>query len=134
MRRRVSKGLLQAGGASLTPQLMLVLAGLATAVLLVLGTWSFYEETADLKPVIPPYDIFWCAKDEHCAVVDRVGCCPCEQGGAQAAVTTWHRDELRRFLKGACRDEPVCVQVDLCWLDAKAVCEDRRCKIDYSRD
>jgi len=134
LQRGDSKMVLQAGRASLTPLMLIVAAGLVTAVMLVLGTRSFYEKTAELKPVILPYDIFWCAKDDHCEVVDQVGCCPCEQGGAQAAVTSWHRDDLRRFIKGACREEPVCVQMDLCRADADAVCKERRCTIEYLDD
>ena len=132
MQIRDSRLVLQAGRASLAPLMLIVAAGLVTAVMLVLGTRSFYDKTAELKPVILPYDIFWCAKDDHCEVVDQVGCCPCEQGGAQAAVTSWHRDDLRRFIKDACREEPVCVQIDLCRADAEAVCRDRRCAIEYS--
>ncbi|MFQ5352160.1 MAG: hypothetical protein ACE5D3_03700 [Candidatus Binatia bacterium] len=107
---------------------------LVTAVMVLLGTFAFHEQTADSKPVVPPYDIFWCSKDEHCAVVDRIGCCPCDQGGAQAAVTTWHRDNLRRFLKSACRPQQVCVQVDLCRSRLEARCVDRKCRIFYEEE
>ncbi len=108
-----------------------VVALLASAVLLLMGVFEFQEKTGRIKPVVPPYDIFWCATDAQCTVVDRIGCCPCDQGGAQAAVTTWHKDELRLFLKSACKPPPVCVQVDLCRAKVRAKCVKRRCQLVY---
>lgn len=102
---------------------------LATAVLLGLGIVSFHHDTAAVKPVVLPFDSFWCGKDEDCTIVERIGCCACSEGGAQAAVTKWHTDELRLFLKSACRERPVCVQLDLCRNDLKAVCEDHACTL-----
>ncbi len=104
-----------------------ILALLASAILVALGLTSFHEETARSRPVIPPFDLFWCAKNEDCALVDQIGCCSCSQAGAQAAVTKWDRDDLRRFLKSACRPRPVCVQLDLCRDDLEARCVHRRC-------
>lgn len=106
-----------------------VLALLATAVLLGLGVATFHHGTATTKPVVLPFDLFWCAKDDDCVIVERIGCCDCDQGGAQGAVTKWHADELRLFLKSACRPRPVCVQLDLCRHDVKAVCEDHACRM-----
>lgn len=106
-----------------------VAALLASAALLGLGVMSFHHGTAAVKPVILPFDTFWCATDDDCTVVERIGCCPCSEGGAQGAVTKWHTDELRHFLKSACRPRPVCVQLDLCRNDVKAVCEDRACRL-----
>jgi len=106
-----------------------IVALLATATFLGLGLISFYNGTAATKPVVMPFDLFWCAKDEDCISVDRIGCCSCEQGGAQAAITRWHADELRLFLKRACRKRPVCVQFDLCQNDTKAICEDHACRL-----
>ncbi len=114
------------------PRLSIVLALLASAVLLALGVLSFHRETARSKPVVPPFEVFACTEDTDCAVVERIGCCPCSEGGAQAAVTSWRRDELRRFLKGACRDTQVCVQIDLCRKNLRAACRDRRCTLVYS--
>jgi len=111
--------------------LWVLLALLASALLVFFGVFSFKEKTARIKPVVPPYDIFWCSTDEQCSVVDRIGCCPCSQGGAQAAVTKWHRDELRVFLKSACKPPPVCVQLDLCRPDARARCVKHRCTVVY---
>ncbi len=111
-------------------------AVLASGVLVVVGIMTFHEETVRSRPVVPPYDIFWCAKDADCIVSDQIGCCPCEQAGAQAAITSWHKDDLRRFLKTACRpwDKQVCLQVDLCRNDAVARCVKRRCEIEYNND
>lgn len=103
---------------------------LASATLVLLGTRSFYRHTARIRPVVVPFDLFWCSKDEDCVVLDRIGCCPCTQGGGQAAITRWHRDELRRFLKKACRQDPqVCVQVNVCRNDWLPRCVDRRCQL-----
>lgn len=106
-----------------------VAALLATAALLGVGLMSFHHGTAATKPVVLPFDSFWCAGDEDCKVVERIGCCPCSEGGAQGAVTKWHTDDLRLFLKSACRPRPVCVQLDLCRHDVKAVCEDHACRL-----
>lgn len=106
-----------------------IAALLASAMLLGIGMMSFHHSTAAVKPVVLPFDTFWCATDEDCRVVDRIGCCPCSEGGAQGAVTRWHRDELRLFLKKACKPRPVCIQLDLCRNDVKAVCEDRTCRL-----
>lgn len=106
-----------------------IAALLATAALLGVGLLSFERGTGAVKPVVLPFDSFWCAKDEDCAVVDRIGCCPCSEGGAQGAVTRWHTDELRLFLKTACRPRPVCVQLALCRNDEKAICEDHACRL-----
>ncbi len=106
-----------------------VAALLASATLLGIGMMSFTQSTAAVKPVVLPFDTFWCAKDDDCKIVERIGCCPCSEGGAQGAVTKWHTDELRLFLKKACRPRPVCIQLDLCRNDMKAVCEEHTCRI-----
>src|SRR5512134_102659 len=95
-------------------RIAIVVALVVTAAMVVLGLMSFHEGTAKTRPVVPPFDVFWCEKDADCAKVDRIGCCPCEQGGGQTAVNQWRLDDLRRFLKQACRPGQVCVQVDLC--------------------
>ncbi len=113
-------------------RVLALLVALFTTVLFVgLGVVRFHEETATHRPVVPPYEIFWCQTDEDCAVVDRMGCCSCREGGAHAAVTKWRRDDLEDFLEGACRpmSAQVCVQVDLCRRDLVAKCEDRRCTL-----
>jgi len=107
----------------------IVLALLASATLVVLGIRSFHRGTARSRPVVLPFEVFWCGKDQDCAVVDRIGCCACSEGGSQAAVTRWRRDDLRRFLKRACGPEQVCVQVDLCRSKLRARCVDRRCRL-----
>lgn len=108
-------------------RISVVLAVLCTAVFVALGVASFHEGTARTRPVVPPFDLFWCEKDSDCVVSRRVGCCSCRQGGAQAAVTKWHADDLRRFLKTACSGQSVCVQVDTCRNDWEARCVDRHC-------
>jgi hypothetical protein len=107
----------------------LIAALLMSAALVALGTYSFHRETARSRPVVLPFEVFWCSEDGDCAVTDRIGCCSCAQGGAQAAITAWRRDELRRFLKNACAPEHICVQVDLCRKDVKARCIERRCQL-----
>lgn len=109
----------------------LLLALVTSCTLVFLGLATFKKETVRSRPVVVPYDIFWCAEDDDCIVADQVGCCPCEQGGGQAAITAWHKDDLRRFVKKACRpwDKQVCVQVDTCNKNLKPVCEKRRCRL-----
>ena len=114
-----------------------VLAALFATVFLVgLGIVRLHEETATHRPVVPPYEFFWCAKNEDCVIVDRIGCCSCRNGGAQAAVTAWRRDDLDEFLAGACQpmDQQVCVQIDLCNEHAEAECIDRRCRLVIDDD
>ncbi len=106
-----------------------VAALFVSAGLLVAALSSFTTRTARIVPIVPPFDLFWCQKDADCALIDRIGCCPCEQGGAQGAVTEWHRDEFRLFLKSACKPPPKCVQVDMCRTDMTARCVDRRCRM-----
>jgi hypothetical protein len=110
-------------------RLSVVLALLTSAVFLALGVMSFHKGTAKTRPVVVPFDLFWCEKDEDCVPTRRVGCCSCKQGGAQAAVTRWHVDDLRRFLKSACNPEQVCVQVDSCRNDLQARCVDHQCRL-----
>lgn len=104
---------------------------LASAALVALGVKSFYHGTARTRPVVLPFEMFWCASDADCSVTDRIGCCSCSEGGGQAAVTRWRRDNLRRFLKRACAAEQVCVQVDLCRTDVQARCKHRRCQLVF---
>lgn len=108
----------------------------ATALLLVLGLMQFQHETTTYRPVVPPYDLFWCQTNDDCTVTDRIGCCACREGGAQAAITRWRRDELTEFLAGACQPmhQQVCVQIDLCHEDAEAECVDRRCRLVIDDD
>lgn len=112
-----------------------IAALLTSAALLGFGVLTFEHGTGAVKPVVLPFDTFWCAKDDDCKIVDRIGCCPCSEGGAQGAVTKWHTDDLRLFLKSACRPRPVCVQLDLCRNDVKAICEDHACRLvpDYGK-
>lgn len=104
-----------------------IAALLASAVLVALGVRSFHDETALTRPLVLPFEVFWCAADDDCTIVDRIGCCSCSEGGAQASVTAWRTDDLRRFLKRACDSEQVCIQVDLCRTDLRARCKKRRC-------
>jgi hypothetical protein len=112
----------------------IVLVLLLTAVLVALGMVSFHEGTARSRPVVPPFDLFWCEKDDDCIAVRRIGCCSCRQGGGQAAITRWHADDLRQFLKSACRPEQVCVQVDACRSDLHPRCVDRQCRLLYGNE
>jgi len=111
-----------------------VLALIASAILVALGVRSFNRGMARTRPVVLPFEVFWCAKDEDCAVVNRIGCCRCTQGGGQAAVTRWRRDDLRRFLKRACDRDQVCVQVNVCRPDLVARCVKRRCTLAESHE
>lgn len=100
------------------------------AGLVALGTMSFHSGTAKSRPVVLPFEVFWCKSDADCSIVDGVGCCDCSQGGAQVAITDWRRDDLRRFLKRACPEEQVCVQVDTCRSHLHAACRHRRCVLE----
>jgi len=111
-----------------------VAALLLAAAFVALGVRSFHEGTARTRPVVLPFEVFWCAKDEDCTVVDRIGCCSCSEGGAQAAITEWRRDELRRFLKRACQPGHVCIQIDVCRSDVVPRCVDRRCTLEVEHD
>jgi hypothetical protein len=108
----------------------IILALAATSALVALGVMSFHEGTAKSRPVVVPFDLFWCEKDEDCVVVKSIGCCSCRQSGGQAAVTKWHTDDLRRFLKSACHKEQVCVQVNVCRHDLVPRCVDRQCRLE----
>jgi len=103
----------------------------STALFVVLALMQFRSDTTTYRPVVPPYDLFWCQTNDDCTVTDRIGCCSCREGGAQAAITRWRRDELKTFLAGACQpmDQQVCVQIDLCHDDEEAECRDRRCRL-----
>jgi len=111
-----------------------VLALVTSAVLVALGVMSFQKGAFRSRPVVLPFEVFWCAKDDDCAVVKQIGCCPCSQGGGQAAVTRWRRDDLRRFLKRACDRDQVCVQVDVCRRGLAARCVKRRCTLMEADD
>ncbi len=110
-------------------RLSVVLAFLVAAVMVAIGVMSFHEGTARTRPVVPPFDLFWCEKDDDCMVTKRIGCCSCTQGGGQAAITKWHADDLRRFLKSACNPRQVCVLVDVCRKDVEARCIERHCEL-----
>jgi hypothetical protein len=115
-------------------RLGVVFALVGTAVLVLLGVVSFQQGTAKTRPVVPPFDLFWCEKDEDCIIADQIGCCSCKQGGGQAAITRWRADELRRFLKNACHRKQVCVQVDVCQSTVRARCVDRLCTLAHAHD
>lgn len=100
-----------------------------SAVFVLVGLYSFQEDTIRTRPAVPPFDLFWCKEDAQCLRVDKIGCCSCSEGGAQAAVTRWHKDDLRLFLKKACRPAQVCVQVDTCRYDNDVRCIDNRCRL-----
>jgi hypothetical protein len=114
----------------------LLAALFATALFVVLGLMQFRHQTSTYRPVVPPYDLFWCQTNDDCTVTDRIGCCACGEGGAQAAITRWRRDELASFLAGACQPmhQQVCVQIDLCHEDPEAECVDRRCRLVIDDD
>ena len=119
---------------NLTRASMVVGALLLSALLVGLGVMSFHHETAKSRPVVVPFEMFWCAKDDDCAVVSKIGCCSCREGGAQAAVTRWRQDDLRRFPKKACRPAQVCVQTNLCRAEVEARCIKRRCTLVTAHD
>lgn len=109
--------------------LAIVLSLLASAALVGVGLMSFHQQAATTRPVVFPWDIFWCNSDDDCLVVDKIGCCDCRQGGGQAAVTRTHADQLRRFLRHACRGKQTCVQVDVCRKDLEPRCVARQCTL-----
>ena len=117
-------------------EIRLLLALFASCAFVFVGISTFKKGTARSRPIVPPYDVFWCAENDDCIVIDQIGCCPCEQGGGQAAITAWHKDDLRRFIKKACRpwDKQVCMQVDTCDKHVESICKDRRCRLVHTAE
>ena len=110
-------------------RLAIVLALLVSAAFVGVGLMSFHQETAKTRPIVFPWDVFWCNSDDDCLMVDKIGCCGCSQGGGQAAVSHSHANELRRFLKHACRGKQACVQIDVCRKDLRPRCVARQCTL-----
>lgn len=82
-----------------------------------------------IRRVALPADLTACATDADCVVVDRIGCCTCQTGGGQWAISATQTDALRRFLKHACKNQPACLQIDACRHDLAAVCRDAQCRL-----
>ena len=105
---------------------------IATALSGVCLTLAFLpDETSrpHRRHVALPDALVACATDADCVMVDRIGCCTCQTGGAQWAVATTQTDALRRFLKRACKEQPACLQIDACRRDLAATCRDARCRV-----
>ena len=110
-------------------RLAIVLALLTSAAFVGVGLMSFHQETAKTRPIVFPWDVFWCNSDDDCLRVEKIGCCGCWQGGGQAAVSRTHADHLRRFLKRACYGKQACVDVDVCRQDLEPRCVARQCTL-----
>lgn len=110
-------------------RLAIILALLTSAAFVGLGLMSFHQEAAKIRPIVFPWDIFWCDSDDDCLVVDKIGCCGCSQGGGQAAVSHTHAAELRRFLRHACHGQQACVAIDVCRKDLQSRCVARQCTL-----
>ena len=130
-RRRVAAGVADAArraehgsvGWGLATVAALACSGLFVgAALLTLGDEGRRFTRLDL-----PADVTKCKHDADCVLVDQIGCCTCEAGGARWAVSAGHRDTLRRFLKHSCPRPAACLQVDSCRRDLVAACVEHRC-------
>ncbi len=110
-------------------RLAIILALLTSAAFVGVGLMSFNQQTAKTRPIVFPWDVFWCNADDDCLTVDKIGCCGCWQGGGQAAVSSTHANKLRRFLKHACHGKQACVQIDLCRKDLEPRCIARQCTL-----
>ena len=73
-----------------------------------------------------------CTSDADCVLVDRIGCCTCQTGGAQWAINATQTDALRLFLKHTCKNQPACLQIDACRQDLVATCRDAQCAIQIA--
>jgi hypothetical protein len=77
-----------------------------------------------------PAELGRCGTDADCVVVDRIGCCACQTGGAQWAVNANEQDALRRFIKRTCRRQRACIQIETCRRDLAARCDDGACALE----
>ena len=117
-------------------RIRVVLATLGAFVLSALcvtaAFWPTETESPRRRRVPLPAEIVACAADTDCVVVDRIGCCTCQTGGAQWAVNATQADTLRRFLKHSCKNRPACLQIDACRRDLRAVCRTATCAVEVA--
>ena len=103
--------------------LTFALSGLLVALALV----SLDDGKVRVTRLPLPVDLQRCTRDADCTLVDKLGCCACESGGARGAINGNQTDALRRFLKHACRRRGVCVRIDTCQDDLVPACVEGRC-------
>ena len=104
-----------------------VAAILLSGACLALAFVSLADNGMRIDRVDLPEEIARCAGDADCVLVDRIGCCACQSGGARWAINKDAGDALRRFLKHTCRASGTCVQVNACRDDLAPSCVDQHC-------
>jgi|ERR1043166_2180999 hypothetical protein len=109
-----------------------IVALLLSAGLLGLAVISQDDGKIRLERKAMPEEIQRCTADADCTLVDKIGCCDCQSGGARGAINTTQRDALRRFLKLSCRHRAVCVRIDTCQRDLVPACSAGRCVASVS--
>lgn len=110
-------------------QLVLLIVLLAAMAGIVGILAQFYQDTAELRTLVVPGDVFACHRDDDCGLANHVACCPCEASGGQAAVNKLKREQLKTFLQAACTEAVPCVEVDTCRDDVRPRCADDRCSL-----
>ena len=114
-------------GAGRSWRLATIVALLLSAGLVVLALVSLSEQGTRVRRYELPAEVLRCWADADCMLVNRIGCCPCQSGGARWAINSQEWDRLRRFLKHACGRQAVCVQLDACGADLQPVCVESQC-------
>jgi len=84
--------------------------------------------TPEIDCTQPPTEIFACAEDSDCVVVDQVGCCPCSTGGAQGAINQQKARYLMAWLSRCC-EQSACLEVYLCQGGLSAACDMGTCQV-----
>jgi hypothetical protein len=104
-----------------------VIACALSAMLAAVAFLSSRTDSLRIKRIDVPAEIGQCATDSDCVLVNRIGCCPCQSGGARWAINKDAGDTLRRFLKRACRHAAVCTRVYTCRDDVLPSCAGGHC-------
>ena len=115
-------------GWTLATLVAIALSGLCVAAALIPDDTGH----ARARRVALPVELSTCTADANCLLVDRIGCCSCQTGGAQWAINATQTDTLRLFLKHTCKNQPACLQIDVCRGDLVAACRDGRCAVEIA--
>ena len=104
-----------------------IVAFVLSGALVALAVRSDDDGKVHVERISMPAQLQQCSADADCVLVDKIGCCTCQSAGAQGAINSTQTDDLRRFLKRACRNRGVCVSVDTCQQDLAPACVEGRC-------
>jgi hypothetical protein len=104
-----------------------ILACVASLMLVSVALVSLGGDGFSIKRIEVPTEITQCAGDSECVLVNKIGCCPCQSGGAQWSINKDAADMLRRFLKRTCRKSAVCTRINACRDDLAPACVSGRC-------